>query len=111
MPDSGQILLSVFDSPESFLKSPADDLRANVIGSGATVFHVNNLARGSYAISVVYDEDGNGELNTGLFGIPAELVGFSNNVRGIFGPPSFNKAKIQITESQELEIRLNKAKE
>jgi uncharacterized protein (DUF2141 family) len=73
-------------------------------------FSLQQLKSGVYAISVVYDRDGNGELNTGLMGIPTELVGFSNNARGLFGPPSFNKAKVKLVESGMLEIKLKKAK-
>ncbi|MFN7603100.1 MAG: DUF2141 domain-containing protein [Bacteroidota bacterium] len=31
-------------------------------------------------------------------GIPKEGYGFSNNVMGSFGPPSFEKAKFKLTD-------------
>jgi len=107
----GQILLSIFDSPESFLKSPIRDLTSSVDQAGIARLQVKNILPGWYALSIIYDEDNNGELNTGLFGIPSELVGFSNNARGVFGPPSFEKARIELLESGTIEIQLKKAKD
>lgn len=64
------------------------------------------MPAGTYAVSVIYDEDGNGELNTGLLGIPTEPVGFSNNAAGLFGPPDFAEAAIVLTAPRTIEIRL-----
>lgn len=48
---------------------------------------------GDYAIAVFHDENGNGRLDTGIFGIPTEGTGASNDARGTFGPPSFADAR------------------
>lgn len=50
-----------------------------------------------YAVAVVHDENGNGKLDTGLFGIPREGLGASRNARRLFGPPKFDDAKITAT--------------
>ena len=71
---------------------------------------MEQLKAGTYAVSIVYDEDSNGKLNTGFLGIPTEKVGFSNNVTGTFGPPSFEKTSFTISGSRSLEIRLGKVK-
>jgi len=59
-----------------------------------------------YSVSVYYDLDENGELNTGFLGIPSEPVGFSNNAKGSFGPPSFEDTKFKPSKNQTIEIRL-----
>ncbi len=59
-----------------------------------------NLNYGQYAIAILHDEDSNDEMKTGIFGIPKEGYGISNNVKGRFGPPSFNDAKINLKESR-----------
>ena len=56
-------------------------------------------------MSVYYDKDSDGKLNTGLFGIPTELVGFSNQARSLFGPPSFKKASFPISNDHSIDIR------
>ncbi len=51
------------------------------------------LAPGTYAISVFHDEDSDGELDTGLFGIPTEGWGTSRNAHGTMGPPHWADAR------------------
>jgi len=60
---------------------------------------------------IVYDEDNSGELDTGLFGIPTELVGFSNNAKGLFGPPDFDDVSIIVRGTTTVSIALGEAKE
>ena len=51
-----------------------------------------SLPRGTYGIKVFHDENQNEELDTFIFGIPAERYGFSNNPAAKFGPPEFKAA-------------------
>jgi uncharacterized protein (DUF2141 family) len=48
--------------------------------------------QGVYALVVIHDEDSNGKLNTNWLGIPTEGYGFSNNAKGLLGPPKFPAA-------------------
>jgi uncharacterized protein (DUF2141 family) len=109
-PNVGKSILSLFNSEESFLKAPIFTETCEIDGDGHAQFRLKGLVQGDYAISVIYDEDSDGELDTGLFGIPAEPVGFSRNARGRFGPPSFEDAVFQVTKDTELAIVLDKAK-
>jgi uncharacterized protein (DUF2141 family) len=52
-------------------------------------------APGTYAISAFHDENGNGKLDTGLFGIPSEGWGTSRNATGSMGPPSWADARFR----------------
>lgn len=54
------------------------------------------LSPGDYAVAVVHDENGNGKLDTGLFRIPVEGLGASNDARALIGPPSFDAARIAV---------------
>jgi uncharacterized protein (DUF2141 family) len=47
---------------------------------------------GSYAVACFHDENMNGKLDTGMFGIPKEGVCASNGATGFMGPPSFRDA-------------------
>jgi len=58
--------------------------------------HFADLPSGNYAIALFHDENGNGRIDT-RFGIPTEGVGFSNNPRMWFGPPSFSAAHFAVT--------------
>ena len=45
-----------------------------------------------YALTVFYDADGDGELDTNFIGIPKEPFAMSNNAVAKFGPPKYNEA-------------------
>ena len=110
-PNTGTAILSLFASAENFLKQPIQKASKPIGKHGKAVFIIHSLERGTYAISVVYDQDNNGKLNTGFLGIPTERVGFSNNAMSIFGPPSFDKAAFEVNDSSELNIQLKQARE
>jgi uncharacterized protein (DUF2141 family) len=101
----GTIRVGLFTNENDFLKKVADGkvVKANV-GTVTVVFE--NLKRGDYAVSVIHDENENGELDTNVVGIPKEGFGFGNNAMGTFGPPSFDKAKITLDKSAKQVISL-----
>jgi len=103
--------LSLFASSDTYLKLPVISKTRPVDSNGQVVFRLAQLQIGTYALSVVYDEDGNGKLNTGFLGVPAELVGFSNNAKGLFGPPAFEKAAFNLSAPATMHIVLSKAKD
>lgn len=68
----------------------------------------DNLPSGSYAIKAFHDENNNDDFDTNFLGIPEEDYGFSNNARGLFGPPSWDAAKFQLNKMQQIiEINFN----
>lgn len=50
------------------------------------------LDEGTYAIGFYIDKNENEKLDTNFLGIPKEQFGFSNDVMGRFGPPTFEAA-------------------
>ncbi|MCY4608268.1 MAG: DUF2141 domain-containing protein [bacterium] len=65
-----------------------------VAGTLSLVFP--DLAEGHYAVSVMHDENGDGELDANLLGVPTEGYGFSNDATGFMGPPDFSDASVEI---------------
>jgi uncharacterized protein (DUF2141 family) len=55
------------------------------------------MPAGTYAVACLHDENKNGKLDTGLFGIPKEGTVASNHAKGFMGPPSFDKAKFSFS--------------
>ena len=110
-PGAGYVVLSLFSSPENYMTRPVADRAMKVKDADKVTFVLGDLAKGRYSISVYYDENGNGELDTGLFGIPKELVGFSNNAKGLFGPPSFDDSSFDLKAPASMVIQLDKAKD
>ena len=50
------------------------------------------LKEGTYTIAFYIDKNGNEKIDTNFLGVPKEQFGFSNDVMGRFGPPSFEAA-------------------
>ena len=75
------------------------------VNEKAMVLNIPNLQYGKYAIAVLHDEDNNGEMTTGLFGLPKEGYGYSNDAKPKFGPPKFEEASFVIIKNiQEISI-------
>ena len=91
----GTIRVGLFNSESSFLKDAIDGRIVKVTASEVTVTF-ENLKPGEYAVSVVHDENENGELDKNMMGIPKEGFAFGNNATGMFGPPDVSKAKVTV---------------
>jgi uncharacterized protein (DUF2141 family) len=66
-----------------------------------------NIPLGSYAIMLYHDENNNDELDKkGLFGLPGEPYGFSNNPLIFFGPPSFEDCLVHVKSDQRIQVKL-----
>ncbi|NTW52619.1 MAG: DUF2141 domain-containing protein [Chlorobiaceae bacterium] len=55
-----------------------------------------NVPYGSYAVSVLHDENGNGKMDKTFIGIPKEGFGTSNNPKIRMGPPSFSESRFEL---------------
>ena len=97
--EKGNIIVGIFDSDENFLKKPLDGKMIKASGDSITVVF-ENLKPGRYAISVLHDANKNEDLDKNKLGIPKEGFGFSNNVIGAMGPPSFERAQFDLAPDQ-----------
>lgn len=70
------------------------------IKSGVATAICENIAPGKYAISAIHDENKNGELDRNWIGMPKEGYGFSKNVMGKFGPPTYNSASFDLNQDK-----------
>jgi uncharacterized protein (DUF2141 family) len=108
--DKGQVLCALFSSASDFPKK-ADKAIAHgtsVITNGHAACEFPAVAPGTYAVSVVHDENSNGKLDTNFVGIPREGVGASNDAKGHFGPPKFDAAAFRFSGGRlELKITIN----
>jgi uncharacterized protein (DUF2141 family) len=73
---------------------------------GETRVTVANLPAGRYAVQAFLDENSNGEVDRGWFGIPKEGVGFSNDAKIRLSPPKFAEAVFAF-DGNSRTIRLN----
>lgn len=106
--DRGSVLVSLFkdgvgfpDNPEKAVKR----IRLSLSNKKAEVLF-SNLTAGTYAVAILHDENSDQKLNKNILGIPKEGFGFSNNVMGTFGPPSFSKASFQHQQGQLTQVTI-----
>lgn len=93
--NKGSIRVGLFNSEDDFLKKAVYGEIVKVTGEEVVVVF-KNLPEGEYGVSVVHDENDNGELDSNFIGIPKEGFAFGNDAMGTFGPPSYNDAKIKV---------------
>src|SRR5688572_27642047 len=91
----GSMRVGIYNNEKDFPDKPAEGKVVQVSAGTLTVLF-ERVQPGDYAISIFHDENNNGELDTNAVGIPKEGFAFGNNAMGMFGPPSFDKAKITI---------------
>jgi uncharacterized protein (DUF2141 family) len=97
----GVVCVALFDDQAGFPTDGAQAIRNScfAVTEVPLVVSFSDLRYGEYAVSLLHDEDQNGRLNTGIFGIPLEGVGFSNNPRLSQGAPSFDATRFNFTQS------------
>lgn len=87
------------------MKKPLTAFRIDVKDTPLSI-PCQGLPAGTYAISLFQDENGNGILDTAVLGIPTEKYGFNNDVRGVMGPPSYDKCSFTFSGDTILVIHL-----
>ena len=98
---NGQGGCLLFASEKGFPKDPNAALRRVwcPIANAEAVCSFGAVPAGTYGLACFHDENGNGKLDTGLFGIPTEGTVASNDAKGFMGPPSFGDAKFAFAGS------------
>lgn len=96
--DRGKVHASLYASEDGFPTRPEKAIRqvdVEIEGGRARVVF-EGIQPGGYAVAAYHDENGDGKLDTGFLGIPSEGLASSNDAKGFMGPPSFEKARVEI---------------
>ena len=100
----GVVAVNVFKGEKGF---PGDDSRAHAKqivpiteGAKTVTLRFANLPPGDFAVVLLHDENQNGKMDTGIFGIPREGFGASNNPKVRTGPPRFSDASFVVAEGE-----------
>jgi uncharacterized protein (DUF2141 family) len=105
--DGGKIGCLLFSSEKGFPTDPGAAVQRTwcAIARSAASCAFDAIPAGTYAIACFHDENDNGKLDTGLFGIPKEGTVASNQAKGFMGPPRFDAAKFHFA-GKATELRL-----
>jgi uncharacterized protein (DUF2141 family) len=98
----GSVLVSLYDNAKYFPQNAAKAVGKTKAGiqNGVAVAKFTNIPAGTYAAAILHDANDNLKMDFNIVGMPKEGYGFSNNARGTFGPPSFDKAAFKVTASE-----------
>ena len=86
---------------KSFLKS-----KIEVKGKSLSYIFENVPVPGEYALAIFHDANSNGKIDKNFLGIPKEGYAFSNDARGVFGPPDFEDASFKMEGDKEITIKM-----
>ena len=101
--DEGSIL-SALHTQTTFMKSMGIENKKDEAKQGELTLVFNNVEPGTYAISVLHDENDNSRMDFETNGMPKENYTMSQNPV-LMGPPSFNDVKFTI-DNTDLELIL-----
>ncbi len=106
--DAGQLMIAVVDSEAAFNGDGAAVLSVLIAPQpGELTFSTDALPDGPYGIRVMHDENGNGDMDSNMVGMPTEAWGFSNNAMGNFGPPAWSDIRFDLSGDTAVAIDLN----
>lgn len=91
----GRVGCSLYPSADGFPGKPDKAIRSAMVPIKEQKADCNfkGIAKGTYAVSVMHDEDSSGKMEFNDMGIPSKGVGASNDAKGAMGPPKFDDAK------------------
>ena len=107
--NTGRLYVSIYKDQESFLKIGKETGTNTVkVNKKDTIVETcfSGLKPGWYAVALYHDEDDNGKMNSGLFGIPLEPFGLSNNFRPRFSYPKFSQCRFYVPEHGETNVAI-----
>lgn len=93
---AGVVQLALFRTADGFPEDAAKAARTLTVKAAGTLVVTVDLEPGTWALAVLHDENENGRLDRGLFGVPKEGVGASNHPRGLRGVPRFDDARFDV---------------
>lgn len=105
----GAVRVKLYASEDTFLDVVDAQVEVGVPEEGVAKAVFEGLAPGEYAVVVYYDLNGNRKLDRGLFGIPLEPLGFSNDVVPVFSAPDFEDAAVAVGgERTQITVRVQR---
>lgn len=106
----GQVCLRIYESERGFPHGNSSELKSQCskITGNSLKLEFPGLKKGTYAIAVIDDRNGNNKLDRDFFGIPEEGFGISNNptVSIKTGTPKFEKASFPFFKNETIEIEM-----
>jgi uncharacterized protein (DUF2141 family) len=107
---NGHIVCGLFNAEKGYPSEPKGNALI-VLKVAATKSEVacqfSSLKAGTFAVSVLHDENDNDKMDTNFLGIPKEGYGASLNHYHSTSAPTFSENKLDITEVEKKELNID----
>jgi len=103
--DRGPVFCDLFNAGEGFpgqSRIIGGSLRLEATSAPECAF--KDVPAGSYAVSVIQDENSNGTLDVNAFGVPTEGYGISNNVLPATSAPTWKDSRFDVDGAAAVEV-------
>lgn len=116
--DVGQVCFTLFERSEGFPDNPEGIIANQCVAASDVAIETDEaenqplsvtfegLPLGSYAVSILHDENEDQQINQGIFGIPTEGFGFSRNPTIQTGAPEFQETAIFVFGTTTTEVEM-----
>jgi len=105
---NGNIAIALYNNEDGFPEKPEIAYalaNTSIIGTSRSVV-IKNIPYGTYALSILHDENENKKMDKTWIGKPKEGFGTSNNPKIKFRAPKFEEAGF-VLDTEELSIAIN----
>ena len=95
--NTSPIRIAIYDSIDTFGQTELAILKDSLVPvDGFVIWEIaTSFLPSEFSVAAFHDLNDDGELNRGLFNAPSEPYGFSNNARGLVGPPTFEQTLVK----------------
>ncbi len=94
----------LYSSPAGFPKEPTSKQQQKAITGTTVGCTFEGLPAGTYAVSVMHDENANGKLDSNFLGIPTEGYGVSNNHTHALSAPTWDESKFEVKDGESVRL-------
>ena len=100
--EKGWIRLGLYNHPDQFPVNPPRTFNFKKTSLKKEMMEIilDDIQPGTYAISLLDDENGNDQMDYRLFKLPGEGFGFSNNIKPGLKNPPYDHCSFRIPEGQ-----------
>lgn len=107
----GKIGVTLFQHAQGFPDDTSKAIRQQSVeidpNTKSAQVSFKDLPQGTFAVSVLHDENGNGKMDKNFVGMPKEGYGASNNPRKKKRAPTFDEANFSLNSAEQtIEIAL-----
>ena len=102
----GNLIVKIWRDGNYMNYKPYKVVKVNISSKDDLVVNIKDLPVGECGITMFQDINGNDKMDKSWGVKPKEAIGFSNNAKPNFGPPDYDKIKLNFSGNETITINL-----